>query len=59
MLVVQLQNGAVLSIHQMIASLLGVFTLVTQQPSEVMAFSLGMFNTLGVALCWCLFYNRS
>jgi len=44
MLVVQLQNSAIFSIHEMIASLLGIFTLVTQQPFEV--FSLGMFHTL-------------
>ena len=36
----------------MIASLLGIFMLVNQQPSGVMAFSLDMFNMLGVALCW-------
>ena len=46
MLVVELQNSAIFSIHEMIASLLGIFTLVTQQPFEVMAFSLGMFHTL-------------
>ena len=44
MLVVQLQNSAIFSIHEMIASLLGIFTLVTQQPFEV--FSLGMFHIL-------------
>jgi len=59
MLVVQLQNGAILSIRQMITSLPSIFTLVTQQPFEVMAFSLGMFHTLGVALCWCLFHLHS
>jgi len=40
MLVVQLQNSAILSIHQMITiytSLPSIFTLVTQQPFEVMA----------------------
>jgi len=34
----------------MIASLLGVFMLVTQQPFGVMAFSQSMFCTLGVAV---------
>jgi len=28
----------------------------TQQPFGVIAFSLGTFHTLGVALCWCLFH---
>jgi len=36
----------------MIVSLLGIFTPVTLQPFGVVAFSLGMFHTLGVALCW-------
>jgi len=41
-------NSAVCSLHEMIASLLGTFTLVTQQPFGVLAFSLGMFHMLVV-----------
>jgi len=39
----------------MIVSLLCSFMLVTQQPFAVMAFSLGMFPTLGEALCCFIF----
>ena len=45
-------NSAIFSLHEMIASLQGTFTLVTQQPFGVMSCSQGKFHTLGVALCW-------
>jgi len=47
-------NSAIFSLHEMIASLLGTFTLVTQQPFGVMSCSWGTVHTLSVALCWHL-----
>jgi len=42
-------NTAVFLLHEVIASLLGIFTLVTQQLLWVMALS-----TVSVAICWCV-----
>jgi len=52
-------NSAVFSLHEMIASLLGIFMLVTLQPFGIMAFSLGKFHKFGVALCWHLSHLHS
>jgi len=49
-------NRAAFLLHEMIASLFAIFTLVTQQPFGFMPFSLVMFHALGIALCWFLFH---
>jgi len=41
------------SLHEMIASLFAIFTLVTQQPFGFMPFSLVMFHTLSLSAGTC------